>query len=117
MVMEFIEAALFTQIVTDYLDDEEYWRLEAFLAENPEAGAVVPETGGFRKLRWRNPRRAKGKRGGLRVIYYYFPADAQIWFAFLYDKAQSDDLTPMEKKALRQAIAAEKIARATARKR
>lgn len=40
MVMEFIEAALFTQIVTDYLDDEEYWRLEAFLAENPEAGGL-----------------------------------------------------------------------------
>ena len=115
--MEFIEASLFTQRVTDYLDDEEYQRLEAFLMENPEAGAIIPETGGFRKLRWRDPRRGKGKRGGLRVIYYYFLDDAQIWFVFLYDKAQADDLTPMEKKALRQAIAAEKVARATARKR
>lgn len=115
--MEFIEASFFTQAVADYLDDEEYRRLQAFLVENPAAGALMPETGGFRKVRWRDPRRGKGKRGGLRVIYYYFPEDAQIWLIFLYDKAQADDLTPAEKKALRQAIAAEKAARATARKR
>jgi hypothetical protein len=115
--VEFIEASLFTQAVADYLDDEEYRQLQAFLIKTPEAGAVMPETGGFRKVRWRDPRRGKGKRGGLRVIHYYFPEDAQIWFVFLYDKAQADDLTPAEKKALRQAIATEKTARATARKR
>jgi hypothetical protein len=48
--------------------------------ENPEMGDVMPGTGGFRKVRWEDARRGKGKRGGLRVMYYYLAADHQIWF-------------------------------------
>lgn len=75
--------------------------------QNPQGGEVIPGTGGFRKLRWRDTRRRKGKRGGLRVIYYYFATDRQIWLITIYDKNEVQDLSPGEKRALKAAIAAE----------
>jgi|SRR6516165_8841823 hypothetical protein len=113
--MEFIEAPAFTRYVADYLDDDSYGALQNLLAENPEAGDVMPGTGGFRKLRWADPRRGKGRRGGLRVIYFYFLSDQQIWLIAIYDKAEASDLTASEKKALKNAIAAELEARARRR--
>ena len=71
----------------------------------------MPGAGGFRKLRWADPRRGKGRRGGLRVIYYYFLSDWQIWLVAIYDKNQAQDLTPAEKRALKDAIADELDAR------
>ena len=75
--MEFIEAPAFTRYVAQYLDDDEYRLLQNRLAINPDLGDVMPGTGGFRKLRWADPRRGKGRRGGLRIIYYYFLVDQQ----------------------------------------
>lgn len=78
----------------------------------------MPGTGGFRKLRWPDPRRGKGRRGGLRIIYYHFPDDEVIWLMTIYDKNEAADLSPSEKKALKAAIDAEPSARqARARKR
>ena len=105
--MEFIEAPAFTRHIADYLDDDDYRALQNLLAENPEAGDVMPGTGGFRKLRWADPRRGKGRRGGLRVIYYYLLSDSQILLVTIYDKDEAADLTPAEKKALKTAIAEE----------
>jgi len=105
--MEFIEAPAFTRHIAEYLGDESYAALQNELAENPEAGDVMPGTGGFRKLRWADPRRGKGRRGGLRVIYYYFLADFQILLVTIYGKDEAADLTPSEKRALKNAIAAE----------
>ncbi len=68
--MEFIEAPLFTQLVPEYLGDDGYRKLQLHLARHPEAGAIIAGTGGFRKFRWADRRRGKGKRGGLRIIYY-----------------------------------------------
>ena len=79
--------------------------------ENPELGDVMPGTGGFRKARWNDARRGKGKRGGLRIIYYYLTADHQIWFFTLYDKDEAADLNAEEKKALKKAIQTELEAR------
>lgn len=109
--MEFFETPPFTRFVQDYLSDEEYRALQRILAQNPEMGDVMPGTGGVRKLRWADPRRGKGRRGGLRIIYYHFPSDHQIWLMTLYGKDEADDLTTAEKKALRTAIAAELKAR------
>jgi hypothetical protein len=67
--MEFIEAPLFTKMLPDYLGDDEYRELQLYLTVQPEAGELMPGTGGLRKLRWADQRRGKGKRGGLRVIY------------------------------------------------
>jgi hypothetical protein len=109
--MELIEAPAFTRHVSDYLDDEQYRELQRALASNPEFGDLMPGTGGFRKIRWADPRRGKGRRGGLRVVYYYFASDQQIWLVTLYDKHEAADLTTKEKKALRDAIGHELKAR------
>src|SRR5713226_6007788 len=115
--MEFVEAPAFTRHVSDYLSDDEYQELQNQLAANPELGDLMPGTGGFRKLRWADPRRGKGRRGGLRIVYYYFLSDQQIWLMTLYDKDEAADLTPTEKRALKVAIEAELTARRAARAR
>jgi len=102
--VEFIEAPLFTQWLPSYLSDDEYRELQLHLARDPEAGRLIPGTGGFRKLRWTDRRRGKGKRGGLRIIYYYFGSDAQIWLMTVFDKDEAADLTAVEKRALKAAI-------------
>jgi hypothetical protein len=109
--MEFIEGPAFTRHVPDYLADDEYRALQSELAREPEKGDLMPGTGGFRKLRWADPRRGKGRRGGLRVIYYHFVSSQQVWLMTLYDKDEAADLTPREKKTLKAAIEAELQAR------
>ena len=71
----------------------------------------MPQTGGFRKMRWPDPRRGKGTRGGLRIVYYHFIEDAQIWLMTLYGKDELKDLTPAHKGTLKAAIDAERQAR------
>jgi len=75
----------------------------------------MPDTGGFRKIRWVDPRRGKGRRGGLRIIYYYFPRDCQVWLMTLFDKDEAADLSLKEKQALKAAVKAELEAREAAR--
>lgn len=111
MKLVFLETPLFTRFLGDYLTDESYRELQRALMENPEMGDLMPSTGGFRKVRWEDARRGKGKRGGLRVIYYYLSAARQIWFFTLYDKDEAADLTAEEKKILKKAIQAELEAR------
>jgi len=115
-VVEFVEAPPFTQLLRGYLSDDEYAGLQQFLAHDPDAGDVIPGTGGFRKLRWTDPRRRKGKRGGLRVIYFYFVEDRQIWLMTLYGKDEVTDLTPDEKRALKAGVEQEARQRAQRRK-
>jgi hypothetical protein len=90
------------------LNDDEYRELQLHLARDPEAGDVIQGTGGFRKVRWADARRGKGRRGGLRVIYFYFEQDGQIWFLTMYGKDEAADLTSKEKRALKAAIEEEK---------
>ena len=113
--MEFLEAPAFTRYLSRYLTDDEYRELQNRLAAAPELGDVMPGTGGFRKLRWADPKRGKGRRGGLRVIYYYFPGEQQTWLMTLYDKDEAPDLTPKEKQALKSAIETELRARQSTR--
>jgi hypothetical protein len=115
--MEFFEAPAFTRYVSSYLTDDEYREMQGRLATAPEAGDMIPGTGGFRKLRWADPKRGKGQRGGLRLIYYYFPGERQIWFITLYGKNEASDLTPKQKQALKSAIEDELRVRQTARLR
>jgi hypothetical protein len=113
--MEFVEAPPFTRHLAEYLDEDGYRQLQAGLAANSEAGNLIPGTGGFRKLRWADARRGKGRRGGLRVIYYYFASERQIWLMTLYDKDEAADLSAKQKKALKDAIAVELATRAAKR--
>jgi mRNA-degrading endonuclease RelE of RelBE toxin-antitoxin system len=110
--MEFIEAPAFTRHLARYLHDDEYRRPQDTLANTPELGDIIPGTGGFRKVRWADVRRGKGRRGGLRVIYYWFDGQSQIWFVTVYDKNEAADLTPEQRKILKAAIDAEKKSRA-----
>jgi hypothetical protein len=91
--MEFIEGPAFGRHLADYLDDDGYSELQQKLAAAPESGDLIPGTGGFRKVRWGDKRRGKGRRGGLRVIYYHFAAEHQIWLMTLYRKDEAADLT------------------------
>ena len=77
----------------------------------------MPGTGGFRKMRWADARRGKGRRGGLRIIYYHFASANQIWLMTVYDKDEAADLTATQKRALKGAIEAELKARAAKRAR
>ncbi|PYU22779.1 MAG: toxin [Acidobacteria bacterium] len=115
--MEFLEAPAFTRYASSYLTDDEYRELQNRMAAAPLLGDLIPGTGGFRKLRWTDPRRGKGRRGGLRVIYYYFPGEQQIWLMMLYDKDEASDLTPKEKQRLKSAIETELRARQGAKQR
>jgi len=77
----------------------------------------MPGTGGFRKIRWGDPRPGKGRRGGVRIIYFYFRSEQQIWLMTLYGKDEAADLSAKEKKALKAAIELELKARAERRTR
>ena len=111
-----MEAPPFTRHLSEYLDEDGYRELQARLGTNPELGDLMPGTGGFRKMRWADARRGKGRRGGLRLIYYHFLSDHQIWLMTLYNKDEVSDLTAQQKKALKLAIETELAARATKRR-
>jgi hypothetical protein len=112
---QFIEAPAFSRHRGSYLDDDGFAELERFIAGNPESGDLVPGAGGIRKLRWKDSRRGKGRRGGLRVIYYGFLLEQEIWLLTLYDKDEAADLSKNERDALRRALEAERAARKAAR--
>jgi mRNA-degrading endonuclease RelE of RelBE toxin-antitoxin system len=104
----FIELPPFERLRANYLDDEAYRALQNELLENPTAGDAIEGTGGLRKLRRPDPRRGKGKRGGLRVIYYWWLGGEQFWLFTVYDKDQADDLTPEQKLVLKRLLNTER---------
>jgi hypothetical protein len=106
-----VEAPAFSRYREQYLDDEGFRELQQALVANPEEGDLIPGAGGIRKLRWRDSRRGKGKRGGLRIIYYCFLSDEEIWLLTLYGKDEAVDLKKDEKAQLRKALEAERAAR------
>lgn len=99
---EFIETPLFSKMLERYLDDDAYAQLQAALTARPEAGAIVPGSGGVRKLRW--GAEGRGKRGGLRVIYYLRTARGQIWMLTLYGKNVQENIPGHVLKQLREEI-------------
>jgi len=85
-----------------YLDDDEYAELQAHLNNNPEAGVVVPGSGGVCKLRW--AAKGRGKRGGLRIIYFVRLARGHIWMLTIYSKNVTDNIPAHTLRAMRKAI-------------
>ncbi|MBS0339469.1 MAG: toxin [Proteobacteria bacterium] len=100
----FVELPAFHRLRPHYLDDDGFRGLQGALMKNPEAGDVIEGTGGLRKLRHGDPRRGKGKSGGLRVIYYWWDGGSQFWLFTLYDKDEATDLKPDEKKVLKSML-------------
>jgi hypothetical protein len=111
MQATFVELPPFERHRKSYLGDEDFRALQNLLMADPEAGDVIPDTGGLRKLRFADPRRGKGKRGGLRVIYYWWDAGSQFWLFTLYSKGEMADLTTAERKALKAMVKSELNAR------
>jgi hypothetical protein len=99
--MVFIETSIFTKAIERFLPDESYRMLQSVLMLRPDAGSVIRGSGGLRKIRWSLP--GSGKRGALRVIYFWSPPDT-IFMLFPYRKTDQEDLTPEQLKLLRKMV-------------
>jgi len=97
-VMRFVETPVFTRALKRLLDDEHYRGLQIALMLRPEQGALIRGSGGLRKLRWAGV--DSGKRGGLRVIYYWAAAEMVFYMLYVYSKTEQGDLTPEQVKVL-----------------
>lgn len=100
--MVFIETPVFTRTIRRVMTGEEYRQLQSALLVRPEIGDVIPGSGGLRKLRWKIS--GRGKRGGVRVIYYWAVAPNEIYMLLAYVKAEQEDLTEEQLKLLRQIV-------------
>jgi hypothetical protein len=99
--MIFIETPIFTKDIQKHLPDEDLRRLQAVLLLRPKTGDIIRGSCGLRKIRWNLP--GKGKRGGLRVIYYFDPPDI-VYLVFPYRKSRREDLTQQQIKILAQLV-------------
>lgn len=100
--MLFIETPTFTRLIVELLDDDEYSKLQIELSNHPDAGDLIKNGGGIRKLRWK--RAGTGKSGGIRVIYYWITEDNQILMLVAYPKSIKDNLTDKETAILRKLV-------------
>ena len=100
--MVIIETSVFTRQITRLVNDDSYRALQQELARNPEAGDVIPHSSGLRKIRW--PSSTRGKRGGIRVIYWRHAQDETIYMLLAYGKGEKDDLSAVELKTLRRLV-------------
>lgn len=101
-LFSFRETAAFSERVLEYLPDDEYAKLQWFLLEHPEIGDVIIGGGGIRKLRWAAT--GRGKRGGLRVIYYWADSRGQILMLEIYAKNEKTDLSAEEVAELKRFV-------------
>jgi hypothetical protein len=91
----------------DYLNDEAFRGLQMLLIRRPYIGDVIRGTGGLRKMRFADEYRQKGKRSGIRIIYYWWSVGAQFWLFTLYGKEVQSDLSAAQKEALKNMLHAE----------
>jgi hypothetical protein len=100
--MLFVETSGFTRDIQALMADDDYRRLQQALTDHPDAGVVVPGTGGLRKLRWALT--GMGKRSGARVIYYWRVDESQILMLAVYAKNDRVDLSPDDRQLLRRVV-------------
>lgn len=100
--MEIIETSVFTRQIRELISDEEYGELQFALIQRPDLGDIIQHSGGIRKVRWAGS--GRGKRGGIRVIYYWQVSEHQIFMLLAYPKNQRDNLTPAQLKLLRKLV-------------
>jgi mRNA-degrading endonuclease RelE of RelBE toxin-antitoxin system len=99
-----IELPQFARAVAKIWSERELAAFTDFIARHPEAGVIVPGTGGHRKIRWAT--QGQGKRGGARVVYFFMVHDKPIYLTAIYTKGDKDNISQAERNELR-AIAAE----------
>jgi mRNA-degrading endonuclease RelE of RelBE toxin-antitoxin system len=100
--MVFLETPIFTKAVRSALSDEEYRMVQTALMLRPEQGAMIPGTGGLRKIRWAG--KGHGKRGGYRLIYYWEKGSESFYMLYIYPKNEQEDLTPKQARLLGQLV-------------
>jgi mRNA-degrading endonuclease RelE of RelBE toxin-antitoxin system len=100
--MIIVETHIFTRQVVLLLNDDEYRLLQSILANRPDIGLVIPSSGGLRKMRWGMI--GRGKRGGVRIIYYWAVKQERILMLLIYPKNEKDDLTQPQLKILRKIV-------------
>jgi hypothetical protein len=100
--MRFLETPIFTEAIEQLLDHDGYRALQLSLILRPEGGAVIPKSGGLRKMRWAIP--GIGKRGGCRVIYYWDAASETVFMLYAYRKNQQENLTAAQLKILARLV-------------
>ena len=100
--MRFLETSVFTSRLRALVDEDQYRALQLALLLRPEQGPLIPGSGGLRKLRW--GAKGRGKRGGLRLIYYWAPQEQAFYMLYVYAKNEQSDLTPAQVKVLRRIV-------------
>jgi hypothetical protein len=105
-VLTFVETKLFTQLVLNYFSDDEYAALQNAIVANPEAGDVIKGSGGVRKLRWGLS--GRGKRGGVRIIYYLRLGQGQVWMLTMYAKNEADSISGSALKKIKEELDGQK---------
>ena len=100
--MTVIETARFLKDLKPMMSDSAREELVAYLGANPEAGEIIPETGGVRKIRWALA--GRGKRGGARVIYYYHDERLPVFLLAAYGKYEKANLTMADRNAMKRLI-------------
>lgn len=96
------ETSIFTKIILDLISDDSYRQLQQELIKNPETGKIIKSSGGIRKVRWNT--QDKGKRGGIRVIYYWITAEDELYMLYAYPKAKQEDLTSQQLSVLKTVV-------------
>lgn len=97
----FYETEIFTEQIVDLIDDGSYARLQAAIIADPQAGDLVPRSRGLRKIRWSAT--GRGKRGGIRVIYYLVCRD-EVFMLYAYAKNEREDITNEQTRLLRELV-------------
>ena len=108
MTMQIFFTKTYERAIRKLLSDDSRREMEAVIVADPAAAPVMPGTGGIRKLRWAGS--GRGKRGGIRTIYFHHAGPEAIYMLTAYAKAARDDLSPSDKKALARLVAAIKEA-------
>lgn len=97
-----VEAPIFSKLVYAYINEDEYAALQWTLAVRPEAGKVIPGSGGLRKIRW--SAKGQGKRGGTRIIYYFQKEEGKIWLLTIYAKNEVEKIPTKTLRAIKEAL-------------